>query len=71
MIPNRVLLVTDSEAKIRLGMANNLVWAVIQGCEGRMSSVSADEHVLCFPEGKRQMHGARGRQAMDRAPKAE
>ena len=31
------------------------------GCEGRTSTVSADEHVLCFQECRRQMHGVIGR----------
>ena len=48
-------------------MVNNPVWAVIQGCEGRTSTVSADKHTL-LP--RVQAANARGqREAMAHAPK--
>ena len=47
---NWVLLVTNGEVEKRLGTANNPVWAVVQGCEGRTNPISAiKQHVIRFP----------------------
>ena len=51
----------DRDRVLCVGSVNHPVWAVIQGREGRTSSVTAYEHVLCLPECRRQMHGSRGR----------
>ena len=58
---DRVLIVTDSQAKVCVGLVNHPEWAIIQWREGRTSSVTADEHVLRLPESRWYMHRSRGR----------